>query len=222
MGAIDGKHIRITKPPGTGSLYHNYKGYFSLVLLATCDANCLFTFIDAGAYGKPSDSTIYKESKLCKQIDDGTLKIPEPRYISGLPNAINYCFIGDEAFGLSKHMLRPYSGKQLDYAKRMFNYRLSRARRCIECAFGLLSSKFRIFQSPMQVSADFAEIIVKTCCILHNMIRKHEGLHFHAVSNTLANTNSIMGSERSINTRDILKDYFISPEGSVPWQDLMI
>ena len=46
IGSINGKHIRIQCPPDTGTLFHNYKGFFSLVLLAICNANYCFTLID--------------------------------------------------------------------------------------------------------------------------------------------------------------------------------
>ena len=62
IGAIDGKHVRITCPTDSGSLYFDHKEYFSLVLLAIADSNNRFVYIDLGSYGKVSGYAIYQNS----------------------------------------------------------------------------------------------------------------------------------------------------------------
>ena len=50
IGAVDGKHVVLRSPSNSGSLYCNYKGTFSLVLLALVDANYQFICIDIGSF----------------------------------------------------------------------------------------------------------------------------------------------------------------------------
>jgi len=57
----------------------------------------------------------------------------------------------------------------------MHNYRLCTGRRYVECAFGILSNKWRIFLRPLNVRTDFAVVIVKACVVLRNFVREREG-----------------------------------------------
>ncbi|XP_001951483.2 putative nuclease HARBI1 [Acyrthosiphon pisum] len=83
IGALDGKHIRVIKPIKSGSLFYNYKHYYSIVLMAICDANYCFTFVDVGAYGKFSDSSVFKNGKFFEKLENETLSIPQPKPLPG-------------------------------------------------------------------------------------------------------------------------------------------
>ena len=229
LGAIDGKHIRMIQPNDTGSEYFNYKNYHSMVLLGVCDADCKFTFIDVGSYGSAADSTIYKHSKLYEKLTDNTLNIPDARPISSQGEPLPFVFIGDEAFGLSNHMLRPYGGKWQEKYKKIYNYRLCRARRLIECAFGILANKWRILRRELNVNVDFAEAIIKACCILHNFVRERDGKGLIEIdidgtdkspSGLHSGFNpSRRGSKSAVKIRDAFACHFSSNEGAVYWQD---
>lgn len=110
--------------------------FFSTVLLAVCDANYCFITVDIGDYGK--NSSIFKNSIFYQKLIKKELNIPEN---SSLPESneakLPFVIVGDEAFGLSQNVMRPYGGNCLSMKKKVFNYRLSRARRFIECSFGI-------------------------------------------------------------------------------------
>lgn len=171
VGSIDGKHIRLRCPKKSGSMYYNYKQFFSIVLMAVVDANYKFVMIDVGAYGKDSDGSVMSNSKFYQRIDNGSLKLPEETKLPNSNVLAPFVFIGDEAFPLRNYLMRPFPRKQTqDNAKSYYNYRLSRARMTVECAFGILSSKFRILLKSIETKVENADHIVKAICILHNAI----------------------------------------------------
>jgi hypothetical protein len=134
IGAIDGKHVRVKKPDNSGSRYWNYKKYFSVVLMAWVDAEYNFVFIDVGSLGAMSDSIIFKESKMGQMLENNTFNIPEGRRLPGDENGrvMPFFVVADEAFSLSKKILRPYAKKNLSIPKSIFNYRHTRARRMVD------------------------------------------------------------------------------------------
>ena len=81
----------------------------------------------------------------------------------------------DEAYPLLSYLMRPYPRRQLTESHRLFNYRLSRGRRLVESAFGILAGKWRILNKLIETS-DTVDRVVKCICVLHNTVIDREGL----------------------------------------------
>lgn len=110
-------------------------------------------------------------SKFGQDLLRNNLPLPCDKNLPNSQRKFPYYFVGDSAFPLKNNIMRPYPGKLLDDRKRIFNYRLSRARRIIENCFGILVARWRILQNNMNASPHNAMKIVLACVALHNYIK---------------------------------------------------
>ncbi|VEN55083.1 unnamed protein product [Callosobruchus maculatus] len=175
LGSMDGKHVVITSPFNSGSEYYNYKSNFSIVLFAVVDADYNFIFVDIGCQGRISDGGVFKHSSIYKKIMDNTLGLPEDQLLHTINKNMPFVFLADEAFALTNRIMKPYSGMhEKGTCQRKFNYRLSRARRVVENAFGILSAVFRVLRKPILLEPEKARYIVMTTVCLHNFLRRNK------------------------------------------------
>lgn len=60
VGALDGCHIEICPPKEYAADYHNYKGWYSMILLAVVDHNYKFLYANVGSPGRNHDSAVFR------------------------------------------------------------------------------------------------------------------------------------------------------------------
>lgn len=105
VGALDGKHILIKKPPNSGSSFYNYKHTFSVVLMALVDAHYKFISVDIGSMGRHSDSKIFLSSALARKMNKQTLQLPQPALLPDYNQTLPFVFVADEGFPLCDNIM---------------------------------------------------------------------------------------------------------------------
>lgn len=134
-------------------------------------------------------------------------------------------------------MQKPYGHRGLFHDERIFNYRLSRARRVVENAFGILANRFQVLMSTMQHYPSTIRLISSTCLVLHNLMRiRYPRMQNRLLDQEDRNQNMIPGEWRrgrqmrdcqvvqgpnrdnreGKKLRNLLKHWVNSPAGSVP------
>ena len=147
-----------------------------------------------------------------------------------------YFIIGDGGFPLKTYLMRPYSrGINYGNQQKIFNYRLSRARRIIESAFGTLTNRWKIFESPLDWKLESSEIIILSTICMHNYLitdemnlEEHYRRYIHTqqdnidLNNLEEDDNDVDLNQAHLNhavrMRNRLAEYFVSPVGEIPWQ----
>jgi len=91
-----------------------------------------------GAQGSANDTSVYCASSFANAIENpaNPLAIPPARFIPGTLSETPMLFVADDAHPLKPFPMKPFSDRGLSAAECIYNYRLSRARRVVENAFG--------------------------------------------------------------------------------------
>lgn len=105
------------------------------------------------------------------KTNDGQLSLPPDAPIGN--KLLPYYFVAADVFPLLRRLMKPYKPKRNETCTQeeaIFNYRLSRARRCVESAFGLLGTKWNCIESTFLCQPNKVRPIVAACCLLQNFL----------------------------------------------------
>ena len=170
FAAVDGSHLPIKCPKGGAQAmnqYFNFKGFYSIVLMALVDAEYRFIWASVGAPGNTHDSTLMQSTELWDRIVAGNVI---PNIVQQIENVdIPLLILGDGAFPLRTWIMKPHGDAVLPEDKRYFNYRHSRTRLVTEGAFGRFKSRFRVLFRKCESNKETVKLYGLASVVLHNL-----------------------------------------------------
>ncbi|XP_077531229.1 uncharacterized protein LOC144143334 [Haemaphysalis longicornis] len=214
VGALDGCHFPVSPPKESATDYYNYKGWYSMILLALVDHRYRFRYVNVGSPGGCHDAGVYGASNLCRTV--GSEDFSSPVALMG-GTEVPPIILCDEAFPLGAHLQKPYAHAASDSKEATYNYNLSKTKRIVENAFGRLKARFRFIMKRMECRLAHSKQAIKAACILHNVCeslkdsveqrweseaRALDALYAQPTRTTQA------ASQRGHQVRDALANYF--------------
>ena len=168
--AVDGCHIPIKCPSGGQEAcreYHNFKNFYSIVLMSMVDAKYRFVWGSCGYPGNSHDSIIFQSTAVWSSIKDGKFlpKVTQKEEGVSIPPLI----LGDSAFLLETYLMKPCTNTILSKEQRYFNYRLSRARLVVEGAYGQLKGRWRLLLRKSEGNLYQTKMATLAFMVLHNL-----------------------------------------------------
>ena len=176
--AIDGCHIPLKCPAGglqANKEYHNYKNFYSIILMALVDAKRRFIWASCRFPGNSHDSIILQSTNLWSKITAGQTIRDVGKDVEGV--SVPPLILGDSAFPFQSWLMKPNTSAVLTPSQQYFNYRLSRARMIIEDAYGGLKGRWRVLLRKCESTQEEVRDNTLACIVLHNIcIERRETL----------------------------------------------
>jgi len=107
-----------------------------------------------------SNGGVFRDSDLSRLLDSpvNLLNIPPNKPLPKMTEPMPYVILADAAFPLRNNILI-FPLRNLTRSERIFNYRLSRGRRVVENAFGILANRFRVLQTIMYLPVEYKMLL---------------------------------------------------------------
>jgi hypothetical protein len=118
-------------------------------------------------------SQVFTDSELFECLDDGSTGLPPSCPLAGETDPdIPYFTLGGDAFALKSYMMKSNSRIGMTDEQKICNYRISRGRKVVENAFGILANRFRCLLETLQQKVENVRDLVETAVVLQNLLRQ--------------------------------------------------
>ena len=151
VGAIDSSHVKIKAPKDSAVDYFSRYQQHDFIIQAVVNGRKLFLDFACGYPGSMHDARVLRRSAIFGRA--------ERREILSAPtvniNKVGPYLVGDSAYRLCPLLMKPYPEGTRDHDEIKLYKELSSARVKVECAFGLLKSRWRVLQKRFDSGIDF-------------------------------------------------------------------
>ncbi len=174
IGAVDGTHVKIRTPAGSGDMYYCRKGFPSVNVMVVSSSRLEFLNCAVGYSGRAHDSTVFMGSELWRSIQD-----PAPTSLGQCLKdmavdvaqvSIPGTFIADSAYRNVPHLLPAFKTVQANtQSKIAFNRAHAKTRNPVERAIGRLKARFRKLLHGLELKIENCWDVILACILLHNI-----------------------------------------------------
>lgn len=166
-GCIDGTQIPVQSPAEQTTAYYNHKGFHSIQAQIICDHKYRIRNVCTGFPGRVHDARVFANSKIGQKCERGIIFNAPTKKIRGVE--VPVYFIGDPAYPLLPHLMKPYSYGGLTKEQQHFNFCLSSTRIIVENTIGRLKARWRFLNKKSNIYIGLVPEYIMCCCTLHNL-----------------------------------------------------